>query len=333
MAGTGTIEFSGGAGNDELAGGDGDDSYVFGLGFGQDRLVDGDGRNSITLEAPIELRHIWLARVGDDLVVSIIGTTDKITVEDYFSAQNPSRVRSIATSTHTLFLGSAGPLIEAMTPHQPASLADVPTAVSDVLLDYWHLGDSSAPTAEPIELTIDEDEPVTVSDLGVVDPDQNIESYVLGTAAAHGLVDVNDQTGEFTYTPAANYHGADSFTIIVTDADDNSVEIAVTVTVAAVNDDPGAIGVAGGASLAVAEMAGAGTAVGQYSTATDVDGDALTYTLVDNAGGRFAITESGLLSVATAGSLDHETGSSHVIRVRVEDGHGGSSEPSTSRSR
>ena len=62
-----------------------------------------------------------------------------------------------------------------------------------------------------------------------------------------------------------------------------------------------------------------GTAVG-----SDIDTrETLTYTLTDNAGGRFAIdADSGEITVANGSLLDHETASSHPIGVRVTDSDG-----------
>jgi Ca2+-binding RTX toxin-like protein len=57
----------------------------------------------------------------------------------------------------------------------------------------------------------------------------------------------------------------------------------------------------------------------------DPDGDNLAYTLVDNAGGRFAIVDDELV-VADGTKLDHETAQSHTVRIRVTDSHGESLE-------
>ena len=57
------------------------------------------------------------------------------------------------------------------------------------------------------------------------------------TPAGHGGVVVHAD-GSFTYTPAADYHGEDSFTYYVTDGTDSSSPATVTITVNPVNDAP-----------------------------------------------------------------------------------------------
>ena len=59
-------------------------------------------------------------------------------------------------------------------------------------------------------------------------------------------------------------------------------------------------------------------------TATDVEGDTLTYSLTNNADGRFAInSSSGEITVADGSRLNHEDSASHSITVKISDGEGG----------
>jgi Ca2+-binding RTX toxin-like protein len=71
-------------------------------------------------------------------------------------------------------------------------------------------------------------------------------------------------------------------------------------------------------NASVNENAANGTAVGTV-VGVDPDGDALTYTLLDNAGGRFALTTGGQLTVANGALLNFETATSHNVVVRVSD--------------
>src|SRR6185503_18122538 len=81
---------------------------------------------------------------------------------------------------------------------------------------------------------------------------------------------------------------------------------------------------ANGAPNAVAENATIGTAVGVTALALDPDAtDAVTYSLDNDAGGRFAINaNTGVVTVA--GALDFETAASHAIIVRATSTDGSS---------
>lgn len=69
----------------------------------------------------------------------------------------------------------------------------------------------------------------------------------------------------------------------------------------------------------VAEDAPAGFAIGTF-TATDPNGDPLTFSLTDDAGGLFAVSGRALV---VAAALDFETATSHEIEALVSDGQGG----------
>src|SRR5205814_608003 len=56
---------------------------------------------------------------------------------------------------------------------------------------------------------------------------------------------------------------------------------------------------------------------------TDPNGPAVTYSLSDNAGGRFAIdATTGVVTVANAALLNFEDATSHTITVQASDGAG-----------
>lgn len=80
----------GGAGNDKLDGGTGNDIYIFGKGYGADVIHDNDstvGNNDIIrITAGTVADEIEVFRSGSDLQLSISGTTDMLTVKDYFAS-------------------------------------------------------------------------------------------------------------------------------------------------------------------------------------------------------------------------------------------------------
>src|ERR671912_365726 len=72
-----------------------------------------------------------------------------------------------------------------------------------------------------------------------------------------------------TYTPAANYNGADSFTFVVNDGSGDSAPATISINVTAVNDAPSA--------NAQSVTAAGNTPLAITLTGADLDGDGLTF--------------------------------------------------------
>ena len=97
---------------------------------------------------------------------------------------------------------------------------------------------NSAPVAVDGAVTTDEDTPVNGT-LSASDTDGDDLTYSIQTSPTSGTAVITDAaTGAYTYTPAANFNGSDSFTFIASDASLDSNAATVTVTVTAVNDTP-----------------------------------------------------------------------------------------------
>jgi Ca2+-binding RTX toxin-like protein len=88
-----------------------------------------------------------------------------------------------------------------------------------------------------------------------------------------------------------------------------------------INQAPDAVGDDDLAANEVSENAANGDVVGITALTADPDGDTITYSLADNAGGRFAIDAStGVVTVANASLLNYETATSHAIVLKASDG-------------
>ncbi len=97
---------------------------------------------------------------------------------------------------------------------------------------------NDAPTAVKDSATTKEDTPVVINvKANDTDADGDALTTSLVTSPAHGAVSHNAD-GSFTYTPAANYNGTDTFTYRVSDGAATSAAATVTVKVTAVNDAP-----------------------------------------------------------------------------------------------
>ena len=173
------------------------------------------------------------------------------------------------------------------------------------------------PTAADDAANVAEDDSVTLNVLtNDSDADGDNLTITAVSAAAHGTL-VNNGDGTVTYTPDANYNGSDSFTYTVSDGRGGESTATVTMNVTAVNDAPTMVV----AQFDVAEDAANGTVVGQVS-ASDVDGDTLTYSITGgNSDGIFAINAStGQITIADNSNLDFETTTAYDLKVTASDG-------------
>ncbi|MBL8708252.1 MAG: cadherin domain-containing protein, partial [Rhodospirillaceae bacterium] len=144
---------------------------------------------------------------------------------------------------------------------------------------------------------------------------------------AGGRFAIDGGTGVVTVAAALDHESATShdITVLATSSDGSSNSQNFTIQISNVNDNPvvGPVDSNGAANL-VAENAAIGTAVGITATASDADtGATISYTLSNNAGGRFAI-DGGTGVVTVAGALDYESATSHDITVLATSSDGSS---------
>ncbi len=143
---------------------------------------------------------------------------------------------------------------------------------------------NDAPLAEAMTVATDEDTPLR-GELPGRDVDNDPLVYTVTTVAENGEAVVNSD-GTFSYTPKADFNGVDSFAYNVSDGSLSAIAT-VTVTVNPVNDAPQA-------SDDTAE-----TEVDQKITIdvltndTDIDGDSLQISRIDNPGHGEAVLDGG----------------------------------------
>ena len=94
---------------------------------------------------------------------------------------------------------------------------------------------NDAPTASAQSANSDEDSPVQIVLTGS-DTDGDALTYSVAAQPTHGSVSLSGNTA--TYTPDANYNGADSFTFTASDGQAASAAASVSIAVEAVNDPP-----------------------------------------------------------------------------------------------
>ena len=102
----GNDTLDGGVGNDSLAGGVGNDIYVFGRGYGQDTVYEYDvaegNSDTILLKSDVAPGDVSLWRDRFNLVLGIVGTSDVMTLQNWF-ADLASRVERIEFSDGTVW--------------------------------------------------------------------------------------------------------------------------------------------------------------------------------------------------------------------------------------
>lgn len=81
----------GGWGNDFLNGGTGSDTYQFNRGDGMDLLLESSASSSevdtLQLTSGIGREQVWWRRSGSDLEMSLIGSTDKVTIQNWYAGK------------------------------------------------------------------------------------------------------------------------------------------------------------------------------------------------------------------------------------------------------
>lgn len=140
------------------------------------------------------------------------------------------------------------------------------SAVATVTITVKPVNDP--PTAEPTSLTVAEGRPGQIRLVGT-DVDNATLQFAIIAAPVHGVL--SGSPPDLTYTPKSGYDGPDRFVFAAFDGEAISPPAVVTITVTSVNDAP--VATAGNAIL---DEDGA---VAITLTATDQDGDALTYSV------------------------------------------------------
>ena len=143
-----------------------------------------------------------------------------------------------------------------------------------VLIEVTPVND--APAAANDAYSTNEDVVLTVAAPGVLGNDSDVDNPALTavfvSGPSNGTLTLNAD-GSFSYTPNANFNGTDTFTYRVSDGTAESGAVTVTLTVTPVNDAP----VANSQSVTTNEDADGPIIL----TGSDLDGDALTFSVVD----------------------------------------------------
>ena len=171
---------------------------------------------------------------------------------------------------------------------------------------------NNAPTVTDDSKNTDEDTSAT-GQVTANDVDGDTLTYSKDTNPAHGSVTVNGD-GSYIYTPKANYHGTDSFTVLVSDGNGGTVISTVSITVNSINDAP----VAQNDTVNTKENKSINISV--LGNDSDADGDSLTVNGVTQPNhGTAAINADGTVTYTP----DENYYGPDSFTYTISDGNGG----------
>jgi VCBS repeat-containing protein len=182
---------------------------------------------------------------------------------------------------------------------------------------------NQAPAAAGDAYGTAEDTALTVAAPGVLANDSDLDgdslSAVAGSGPSHGTLGLNSD-GSFTYSPAADFNGSDSFTYRASDGAQESDLATVTITVTAANDSP-AVTVAAGGTCGTDDRSGT-----INLTVADVESPATALTLSAASSNPALVPSrnvvfagSGATRTLTASAVAGRTGTA-IVTVTVSDG-------------
>ena len=146
--GTGNDTLNGFTGTDLLEGGTGNDTYIQGRGYGADTVVENDataGNTDVALFlSGVSADQLWFSHVGNNLEVSIVGTSDKLIVQNWYSG-NANHVEQFKTTDGNLTLldSQVESLVSAMAAFAPPASGqttlptDYQAALAPVIAANW----------------------------------------------------------------------------------------------------------------------------------------------------------------------------------------------------
>ena len=189
---------------------------------------------------------------------------------------------------------------------------------------------NQAPTAVADSYSTDEDTPLNVAAPGVLandsDPDTgDTLTAVLVSGPSHAASFALNANGSFSYTPAANYNGPDSFSYMARDSHNaESSPVTVSITVNAVNDPPTVAVAAGGACSSTSVSGTMNLAVGD--TDSPVGGVTLTGSSSNTKlvpTGNIVFGGNNASRTVTIKAVPQKNSQTALITITAHDGAGG----------
>ena len=284
---------------------------------------------TVTTPSGHTLRHLKIYGAPDGTTVTD-GTTTR-TAEDNIIDLSGMRVANLTITPPTNFDEDLTLTVFQEYHHNTSGQSY--TNDQEITINITPVEDNPDAADNTVTLTEDGSHVFSVTDFNADDVDGNLSGIVIVSLPDNGRLTLNeelvtanqqisiDDLDRLIYTPPANANGEDysSFTFQARDSSGNvSGTHTLTLNVEAINDAPE---FSDSSQASVSESASNGTLIKTF-TATDAEGNDFTFSLANNAGGRFRINPNGELRINNAALIDFEDASSHDITVKVTDSEG-----------
>ncbi|MEM1185722.1 MAG: LamG-like jellyroll fold domain-containing protein [Planctomycetota bacterium] len=184
--------------------------------------------------------------------------------------------------------------------------------------------DSLGFTEANTSLAEDSGEGTIVGTLNANDFDEGETFTYALTADADGRFEV-DVDGQVTVASGASFdHETEPSITLTAQVEDSAGHVKTIDIEVAIGDVNEAVELVEFAAdpAGITETSTAGTIVGSLSATDPDDGETFTYTLSNDADGRFEVDADGQITVASGASFDHETEPSITLTAQVEDSAG-----------
>ncbi len=193
-------------------------------------------------------------------------------------------------------------------------------ATATITITVVDVDENTMPTIASQEFTVAEDisDATVIGTVTATDAEGDDLAFSV-TANSSELFEIST-AGELSLISGQNldFETATSHAITV-QVSDGSLSASATITINVTDVAENTAPAIAAQSFTVAEDIDATTAIGTV-TATDAEGNSISYSITANDNGLFEITTGGALSLVAGQTLDFETSTSHSITVQATDG-------------
>jgi Ca2+-binding RTX toxin-like protein len=145
--GDGNDQLYGGVGSDVMNGGAGNDRYDY-TGLGRDIIRETGGNDTLALGNTLSPSALWLRREDNDLSLLLLGTAERVTIDDWYLGSN-QQIETITAGGRSLSTPDVHLLVDAMHDFEiqllkgkaPSSLYELPLAerqqLDNIIVAAW----------------------------------------------------------------------------------------------------------------------------------------------------------------------------------------------------